>query len=508
MDYLALLSEYREEMIEALQELIRIPSVAGPPVEDPREGYLPFGPEVHQCYQAMLSRGARDGFLIRNVDNYGGHIEFGGHGTEKPEESNLSGEIVGILGHLDVVPEGEDWDRDPFGGELIDGKIFGRGTSDDKGPVIAGYFAMKALKDIGFKPPRRVRLILGLDEETNWDGIRYYLEREEAPNLGFTPDADFPVIHGEKGILIFEVAKKFSKSTLKGLELRSLKGGNAANMVADHARALLRGEDYSKVREILEEYRKETGYRVLAKGIGKSLEITAHGKSAHGARPEQGLNAISILMEVLGRLPLVQEDLLEFIEFYNRHIGFELNGKSFGCSLSDTVSGHLVLNVGTMKVDPEAARMVINIRYPVTYTAEEVYQTFLPLLNRHDYGILRMKHQPPIYFPEDHTIVRTLMEVYREQTGDREARPLVIGGGTYARAADNIVAFGMTFPGEEELAHQKNECISVESLLKAAAIYAEAIHRLSGGDPADSFGCTASDSQSEENRTPPDIPQL
>ena len=119
-----------------------------------------------------------------------------------------------------------------------------------------------------------------------------------------------------------------------------------------------------------------------------------------------------------------------------------------------------------------------------------------------------MKHQPPIYFPEDHTIVRTLMEVYREQTGDREARPLVIGGGTYARAADNIVAFGMTFPGEEELAHQKNECISVESLLKAAAIYAEAIHRLSGGDPADSFGCTASDSQSEENRTPPDIPQL
>ena len=507
MDYLALLSEYREEMTEALQELIRIPSVAGAPVEDPKEGYLPFGQEVHRCYQAMLSRGARDGFLIRNVDNYGGHIEFGGNPPENLENTDLSGEILGILGHLDVVPEGEDWERGPFGGDLVDGKIFGRGTSDDKGPVIAGYYAMKALKDIGFKPPRRVRLILGLDEETNWEGIRYYLEREEAPNLGFTPDADFPVIHGEKGILIFEVAKKFSKSTLKGLELRSLTGGNAANMVADHARALLRGEDYGKIREILEEYRKETGYRVLAKGIGKSLEIVAHGKSAHGARPEQGLNAISILMEVLSRLPFVQEDLQEFLEFYNQHIGFELDGKSLGCSLSDAVSGELVLNVGTMKVDQEAARMVINIRYPVTYSAEEVYQAFLPLLNRHDYGILRMKHQPPIYFPEDHPMVRTLMEIYRKQTGDVEAKPLVIGGGTYARAADNIVAFGMTFPGEEEVAHQKNESISVDSLVKAAAIYAEAIHLLSGEGSADSADYTKSDSQSEGNRTQPDTPQ-
>ncbi len=479
MDYLSLLREYREEMTEALQELIRIPSVAGPPCEDPREGYLPFGVQVHRCFQAMLSRGARDGFRVRNVDNYGGHIEFGGSDPEG------SPEILGILGHLDVVPEGSDWDREPFGGDLVDGSIWGRGATDDKGPVIAAYFAMKALKEMGFQPDRRIRLILGLDEETDWEGIRYYLEREEAPALGFTPDAEFPVIHGEKGILTFEVARKFTPARQKGLELRSFTGGRAANMVADYARALLRGPEYGPVKALVEAYREETGHRVVTRGMGKSLEISAHGKSAHGARPESGLNAISILMEVLGRLPLVQEDLVDFIDFYNRYIGFELHGEALGCSLSDTISGPLVMNVGTMKIDPEAARMVVNIRYPVTFSEEEVYETFLPLLDRKGCGLLRMKHQPPIYLPEEHPLIRTLMDVYRRQTGDSAARPLVIGGGTYARAASNIVAFGMAFPGEEELAHRKNERVSVEQLIRAAAIYAEAICRLSSFDGAE-----------------------
>lgn len=480
MEYLKLIDQYQEEMISTLQELIRIKSVEEAPVMDKKEGFLPFGKGVDDAFKYMLERAKADGFDIENVDNYGGHIEFGGllHNQEG-EIIGTSTEIVGVLAHLDVVPEGSDWDYEPYSGQVDDGKIYGRGASDDKGPVVAAYYAMKALKDSGIIPEKKVRLILGLDEETNWDGITHYFSKEKAPDSGFTPDADFPVIFGEKGILIFELAKKIGKTNNKGLELRTVKGGNAPNMVADSARAVLRGTDYEGIKEIIAAFKHDTGYKINVKGMGKSLEITTHGISSHGARPEQGLNAISIMMAILGKLPIVNEEMLEFIEFYNTYIGFELDGSQIGCGISDEVSGNLIFNVGKIEVDSEAGRLVINVRYPVTSNEEAVYSAIMPNLNIHNFGLIRMDHKEPIYFAQDNPIVTTLMAVYREQTGDMGSQPIVIGGGTYARAAKNIVAFGSTFPGEPEVAHQKNEYISIDSLMRATKIYAEAIYKLS-----------------------------
>ncbi len=479
MKYLDLIDEYREEMIKTLQELIAIKSVAAEPLGD-----APFGAGVQESFEYMLRKAKADGFDTENVDNYGGHIEFGGYLLD--EEGDMVGtsdEIMGILCHLDVVPEGKDWDYDPFGGELADGKIYGRGAIDDKGPTVAAYYAMKALKDAGVVPEKKVRLILGLDEETGWKGMHYYLKRVKNPDFGFSPDGEFPAIHGEMGLLIFDLAKKIGKSpaNAKGVSLRSMTGGNAPNMVADHARAVIKADSYDVIKEKAAGFRKDTGYQINTKGIGKNLEITTQGVSSHGARPGKGLNAISILMKFFDGISLDNEDVRDFIDFYNNHIGFDLCGDSIGCGLEDEPSGKLIFNVGMVNIDDESASVTINIRYPVTLSDEAVYDSILPVINRYNLGIVKKEHKAPIFIAKDDDMISTLMDVYKKHTGDISSEPLVIGGGTYARAVKNTVAFGADFPGEPELAHQKNEYISVTNLIKCARIFADAIFELAGG---------------------------
>ena len=473
----AKIEENKGEMIAMLQELIGIRSVA-----EPAKGNMPFGEGVHKAFEYMLERGRKEGFDVENIDNYGGHIDFGGY--LKDQKGNITAvnmETMGIVGHLDTVPEGDGWTHPPFAGEIADGKIFGRGAIDNKGPVVSAFFAMKALKDLGLIPEKRVRLILGLDEETGWIGMDRYLEKVKAPDFGFTPDAEFPAIHAEKGVLIFDIAKKFSKSESKGLELRSFKGGEAPNMVAANARVILRAErkeTYDEIKAKVAEFRETAKVQIRTKVIGKTLEIVTTGISAHGARPESGINAISAMMEFLGGMSFSNEDINDFIDFYNRHIGYELDGTALGCGLTDEPSGNLILNVGMIDLDPRAARLTINVRYPVTYDQEAVYSAIMPVINRYNFGILKGLHHKPLYRPIDDPFITTLMNCYRDNTGDMETQPLVIGGGTYARAMDHCVAFGASFPGEHEVAHQKDEYLAIDSLMAMTNIYADAIYRL------------------------------
>ena len=462
------IAENRAEMLASLSALISVPSVAVGP-----DGDKPFGENVHRALEYMLRLAEQEGFETYNADNYGGHIDL--KGTEDG--------VVAIVGHLDVVPEGDGWDFDPYGGSIEDGYVCGRGAVDDKGPVIASFYGMKALKDCGYQPKRTIRLILGLDEETNWEGMDYYLSHvEQVPELGFTPDADFPAIYGEKGIIVFDIVRKFDAFGGKGLELSSMKGGNAANSVADFARAVLHdssGAGYDKIKEHVSDFRTEKGCEINCRGMGKSLEIIVRGVSAHGATPEQGKNAVSIIMELLGRINFANESTNDFIAFYNDHIGYDLHGERIGCPLEDEQSGKLVFNVGMIEADKKTARLTVNVRYPVTASDEQVYEDMMTVLGDYELGIVKGKTQEPIYIPKDDPLVETLMDIYRRNTGDDESQPLVIGGGTYARAVKNTVAFGARFPGEPELAHQRNEKIPVENMTKLAQIYAEAAYRLS-----------------------------
>jgi succinyl-diaminopimelate desuccinylase len=473
MDYLDIIEKNKNEMIGALAETVRIKSVLDAPVFYDNN-QLPFGKGVHEVFENTLRLGESMGFRTSNVDNYGGHIDFIGEENAK--------QTFGIIGHLDVVPEGDNWNYDPYGAEIADNYMYGRGTTDDKGPLIACLYAMKAIKEAGIIPKKNIRLILGLDEETGWKGIEYYFDRVEAPDFGITPDADFPAINGEKGIIYFSLAKKFSDGkSNKGLELSSLKGGNAPNMVPDYARAVLRCEDrsvYEDIKKIGGGFAKERETKLNFRGVGKSLEIIAHGKSAHGAHPELGKNAISIMMEFLGRLNFAFDETNDFISLYNDRIGYDVYGEKLGINLSDEPSGKLTVNVGMIEMDKKAVQVVINARYPVTYTHEDVYERLEKSLINENVGIIKEKLQEPIYKSPEDEMIKTLMEVYQKHTGDYESKPLVIGGGTYARSTKNIVAFGGAFPGDEDRMHQRDERIDLDKFVLMAKIYADAIYKL------------------------------
>ena len=430
----------------------------------------------------MENKAENIGFKFEKAGNYGGHIAWNVDPKDK-----AGAEIMGIVGHLDTVPIGTGWTKEPLG-EEADGYLYGRGTTDDKGPVVAALYAMKAIRDAGIPMRHNIHLILGLDEETSWIGMEEYLKNFPQPDFGFTPDADFPAIHGEKGILIFDLAKKIGKTntSTNGLELRSLTGGSAANMVAESARAVVKADDeklYDLIRGKAELAAKEAPFAdtpldIKVRKMGKSMEIKTTGVSAHGATPQAGFNAISALFGFLGELPFASEDITDFIEFFNKHIGFELDGASLGCRFEDELSGATVLNVGTAEADKGVIKVTINVRYPIHTTADEIYNGLTPVANEYDLGLVKGKYEAPIYFASDHPLIATLMDVYQEHTGDTETKPLVIGGGTYARAFDNIVAFGAHFPGDEDLMHQKDERLEIARFRQQTEIYADAILRL------------------------------
>lgn len=481
--YVELIEEHKEEMFRDLQTLVRIRSVDELGIQGEP---LPFGEGVQQVFAEMLAIGQREGFETFNADNYGGHIQW-----KADAEDGKEPEVMAILGHLDVVPEGSGWAFEPYSAEIRDGRMYGRGTSDNKGPLVAALYAMKAIKEAGYVPRKTIRMILGLDEETHWHGMEKYLEIAGVPDFGFTPDGEFPLIHGEKGVLVFDIAAKFAKAVGadKGIELRSVQGGTAANSVPDFAKALIFCEDgYEDIRKKAEEFGREKDRKIACKGRGKSLEISVTGVSAHGATPWKGVNAIAVLMEFLGRLNFVNDGVGDFIAFYNQYIGYETNGAAMGCGFADEMSGDLVWNTGVIDMTEEAARLTVNIRYPISFSDEKIYGAMMPLINRYGYGIVKKSHNPPIYMPIDHPVVTSLMKAYQEFTGDLQSKPTVIGGASYARAIPNAVCFGMLFPGEVDIMHQKNESIDLENMVKASKIFAEAIVRLSDAYLAEEQG--------------------
>lgn len=452
--------DMQSKIVESTQEILRFRSVEGQ-----KDGDMPFGKDVHDCLIYTLNLAEELGFRTKNVDNYAGHAEIG-----------EGDEIVGILVHLDVVPEGEGWDHDPYGGIIEDGNIFGRGTLDDKGPAIASLYAMKAIVDSGVKLNKRVRIIFGLNEETGWAGIDYYLKHEATPNLAFTPDSSFPACHGEKGIISCNIEKEFKECLADGgIEILSIKGGNAANMVPDWAEAKI-VETYN-IDDFVKAYMEDFGGEFTLERNDGITTIHSVGISAHGSTPEVGRNAISYLLGLINVLDIQLGDLAGFIRYYDMVIGLEYNGERAGCAFEDEDSGKLTYNVGTIDLDKNGVKLVINPRYPITTPYEDVVTGIKECFEFIDMKYTENDHMKPIYFPKDHPLISKLMKVYQDHTGDM-SEPSTTGGGTYARAMDNAVAFGGVFPGDPELAHQKNEFISIDNLIKTSQIYASAIYEL------------------------------
>ncbi len=463
MDFINLIDGYKDEIIKSTQDIIKIKSVEG----EAKDG-MPFGEGPRKALDHTLELSEKLGFTVKNFDNYAGHAEFG-----KGEE------IVGVLAHVDVVPEGDGWTYPPYAGEIHDGKIFGRGTTDDKGPAIAALYAMKALKESEVELSRKIRIIFGTNEETGWGGINYYFEHEKPPTMAFTPDASFPVIYGEKGIIAFDLVQKIESFGCCGITVKDLKGGNAPNMVPDKTVAILEVEDINDFKNKYENYMKDKDYPITIDIDNTTVTVTARGVSAHGSTPEKGDNAISYLMDFLAVLMDNKCDICSFANVYNERIGFKHYGESIGCGFEDKESGKLNFNPGMIKLEDGEITLTINIRYPIDSSAKKVYDGIRENLKDTNIELIEGKKETkPLYVAKDNFLVQKLMEVYRQETGEMDSEPITIGGGTYARAMDNAVAFGPMFPGQKDVAHQKDEYISIDHLMQITKIYAHALYEL------------------------------
>lgn len=455
------IEELREELIRSTQEIVKIKSVQ----EKPQTG-MPFGPGVSKALTKALDIADKLGFKTVNLDGYIGFAEYG-EGED----------YVGVLGHLDVVPEGDGWIYPPFEAVIADGKIFGRGTMDDKSPIIAALYGLKALKDLNFSLARKVRVIFGTNEESGCGDIEYYLQREKEPVSGFTPDGHYPIIYAEKGFTMFEVVKNLSDRGNDDIRIIYIKGGHRANMVPDYCEAGIVAPVVDTVIKAAEEFVAQTGID-LKTGIKDNLMvIKSKGFAAHGSLPELGKNAIMQMFKFLGRLPIGKSDIADLLEFFNTNVGLETEGKSFGVALEDKESGKLSFNVGTISMTEDKFTMALNLRYPVTYKYEDMMTPFYKRIKNTGLKVENMMHQKPLFFPTNHPLIKILQKVYTDQTG-QEAKLLAIGGGTYAKEMPNIVAFGPIFPGEPDLDHQANEYIKIEHLLLNAKIYAHSIYEL------------------------------
>ncbi|WP_299089241.1 dipeptidase PepV [uncultured Metabacillus sp.] len=454
----------KEEIVEQTQAFLKIKSVLD---EATSSEVAPFGEGIHEALLHLLQLGEDAGFTVKNLDGYAGHIELKGS----------SEDIIGILCHIDVVPEGDGWTSDPFGAEIRDGKIFARGALDDKGPTIAAFYAMKIIKDLNLPLSKPIRMIIGTDEESDWRCVEHYFKHEKMPTMGFAPDADFPIIFAEKGIIdatLIQITNSETKSS--DIVLQAFHSGRRFNMVPDFAEATLRINhgDVESVIAPFNNYIAELNVKGTSKVQDKSITISIEGISAHAMEPNNGVNAGLLLAVFLTKLTLDLKGS-RFIETITTLFEGDTRGNHLHIAYSDEISGDLTVNLGVMSYTNESGgQLGINIRYPVTGDSDQIRKALSEVTG---FELKRFNDSKPHHVDEKHPLIQTLQHVYEEQTSEK-AELIAIGGGTYARSLAAGVAFGPLFPGRPDVAHQKDEYILIEDLLKATAIYAQAIYEL------------------------------
>ncbi len=445
--YQKLASNYRDELLKSLTAFVAIDSVYDESTVDEKN---PFGKGVTNALEYIAELAKKDGFKVTNYDNYVIEI-IAGEGDKN----------ITIMAHADVVPAGTGWHQDPFTVTEHKGILCARGVADDKGPLLSSYYALKMLRDNHLLGDYQVRFLVGGNEERGSMCMHHYFQelKKPQPTLGFSPDSDFPLIYGEKGIINFKV-----KKTLDINGVFYIRGGVASNSVIERCVVRMRDNQF-----FLKKLKSE-GIEFQVNFIEEGMEVAFIGKAAHGAEPEEGLNAGMIAIKALG----------EFLEDANLKILADrfsnLEGVGLQASHNSESMGHNTLNIGLLDYENNELSMVVNFRHVDGVDEKELIETIKT--NSQPFEIEIVSISPLLFYPLDSVLISTLLSAYQEETGDYTSKPLTTGGGTYAKEANNIVAFGMQFADWDSMMHSPGEQVRKDDLFNSMAIYARAIVEL------------------------------
>lgn len=451
------LEKNRQNLVNDIIDIININSVKSEP-----DGKYIFGTGAGKVLEVTLEKAKQYGFDTKNYDYYCGIAQHGN--TEKQ---------FGIIAHLDTVPAGNDWLNSPFHAVEKDGFIIGRGANDDKGPAIAGLYVMRCIKELGINLNHGIKLILGCDEESGMSDIEHFLKCDKAPVFSFTPDTDFPVCNGEKGIMSLNMVFEKGKGNLI-----SIGGGVASNMVADRCTAVLSNVTLALISS------KITHSDFTIEQEGENVKITAKGISSHAAHPNNSVNAISKLSKILlehhlvtGNHKIILQHLVAILSDYN--------GVSLNIAFSDKPSGKLTHIGGMIRETSDKISLNLNIRYPVTIKCKQITDALEKTSQRYNCAIEELNDSPPSYTPADSEVIKLLSETFNT-VSKKQMQPYVMGGGTYARHIPNTVAFGPNFSDRKPLfddcsrgsCHQPDECQNIDDLIMAIKIYVLSILKI------------------------------
>lgn len=461
MDFRKLAESCKDDYLKDLNALVSVNSVRDDGQAGPGK---PFGPGPREALDTFLSMAEKDGFETRNVDGYAGTVSYG-EGKE----------TVGILGHLDVVPLGEGWTKEPLKVTVKDGYVFGRGVLDDKGPTLAAYYALKLIRDQKIPLSRKILLIAGTDEESGMGCMDYYENHGEIPDLGFTPDADFPVIYGEKGNIHMSLASEADSL------IQSLEAGTRPNIVIQKSDAVVKSDDIKE--DLFNFYLRTNGLTGSVSQEEDGIHLHMEGIPAHGAMPYNGINAGVHMLNYIGEAygDQLAKDFHALLK--------DWKGTPVGINKEGVYMGFLTMNPGLINIRDGKASALVDIRYPNDTTPEAVQAGFDAAVKNLATDIRAdMVYQgDPLFVDPESELVKGLMASYQKYTGDTFTPPITIGGGTYAKKFKNFVAFGPEKLGEAKTTkefvggcHQRDEGVKLDDLIEAIAIYADALVNLAG----------------------------
>lgn len=480
------------EMLQDTTRIIAFETVSGgTPEQEAR-----YRTEIPACLAWLEARAHEFGFRFRQWDNRVAEIEW------PADRPNAKSPIrsVGIASHIDVVTPVGQWKFGPFNGHVDDGIFYGRGIQDDKGPLIQSLYGMLAVKKAGIKLPFDVRIIIGTSEETgDWSDVAHYLEQRGAPDCSFTPDADFPIIIGEKGLVNLRFSASWPKvpaNAETGMEFIGLKGGERSNIVPGLAEVRLRFPVDKKHEVMKELVRETTRFTVENRGSNVTLMpndtdaapagyyealVSFIGKSAHSSTPAQGHNANLDALKFFSDIETMPAPVRAFIQFL-AFVGAESDGSTLQIESDHPFVGATTSVLSLLSVGPERGEATLNVRPTmglpckrVVELAEAAAAAFGEASGLEIAVSDGGRRVEAIYLdperPGVSEFLTSLQQAFEAVTG-QEGKLTAIGGTTYAKALPNCCAFGPVMLGaDEELAHQANERLAVASIKRNALIY-------------------------------------